>query len=199
MEYPKFFEKVEKIVLKDDLSDFLGTFKEGIVEFSYTEIVKSAGHSCPTIAGAYLMTLKGLKALFVNELPLRGRIKVEFPEAFEEGVTGVVANTISNITGATELSGFKGIGGSFVRHSLMKFNSDIESSVRFTRIDTGKTVDVVYNSDLIPGSPKIQALMPKVLTGSSSVEERKEFGELWQSRVEQIISHADDLVSVSIN
>ncbi len=197
MEYPKFFEKVEKIVLKDDLSDFLGTFKEGIVEFSYTDIVKSAGHSCPTIAGAYLMTLKGLKVLFNDEIPLRGSIAVEFRESVEEGVTGVISNAIANITGATAISGFKGIGGSFVRHSLMKFESDIESSVRFTRTDTGKTVDVIYNPNLIPGSPKIQELMPMVLSGSASAEERREFGELWQSRVEQIVSHADDVVTVN--
>ena len=198
MKYPKFFDIVETIVLKDDLSNFLGTFEDGIVEFTYAEIVKSAGHSCPTIAGAYLMTQKGLKELFGDEIPLRGNIKAEFPEPLQEGVTGVVSNTISSITGATEISGFKGIGGSFVRHSLMKFSSDIESSVRFTRMDTGKTVDVVYNPDLIPGSPKIKELMPRVLTGSASAEERREFGELWQKRVEDIFNHADDVVSVRI-
>ena len=79
----------------------------------------------------------------------------------------------------------------------MRFNSNIKSSVRFTRTDTGKAVDVVYNPNLIPGSPKIQELMPRVLSGSASAEERREFGELWQSRVEQIVSHADDVVTVN--
>ena len=40
MQYPKFFDAIEKITLKDDLSDFLGTFEDGIVEFSYLDVVK---------------------------------------------------------------------------------------------------------------------------------------------------------------
>ncbi|MCD6397511.1 MAG: hypothetical protein J7L71_08215, partial [Spirochaetaceae bacterium] len=113
MHYPKFFDKVEKIILEDNLADFLGVFEGGLIEFSYTEIVKSAGHSCPTIAGAYLMTLKGLKALYGPEIPQRGGIMVEFPEDFKEGVSGVIANAVSNITGAREYSGFKGFAVNF--------------------------------------------------------------------------------------
>ena len=49
----------------------------GEIEFSYVDIVKSAGHSCGTVAGAYLIALEGLKALYGEELPQRGEIKVE--------------------------------------------------------------------------------------------------------------------------
>ena len=59
MQYPNLFNEIETIKLQDDLSDFLGTFENGMVEFSYLDIVKSAGHSCPTVAGAYIMTLVG--------------------------------------------------------------------------------------------------------------------------------------------
>ena len=197
MKYPDFFNDVENIILKDDLSDFLGTFEDGIIEFTYTEIVKSAGHSCPTIAGAYIMTLRGLKALYGSEIPQRGRIKVEFADDRDEGVAGVIANTISNITGATETSGFKGIGGNFVRHSLMKFEADNNSSVRFIRNDTGAFVDVYYHPDFIPGDPLIQELMPKVLHNSASGDEKKQFGILWQNRVKEIVTHIDDVITVS--
>jgi len=78
MKYPKFFDEIEHIVLKDELSEFLGSAENGIIDFSYTEIVKMAGHSCGVVSGAYLMALKGLKALYGEELPLRGNIKVEF-------------------------------------------------------------------------------------------------------------------------
>ncbi len=196
MHYPKFFDKVEKIILKDNLADFLGVFEEGLIEFSYTEIVKSAGHSCPTIAGAWLMTLKGLKTLYGSKIPQRGRILVEFSEDYKEGVAGVIANAVSNITGATEYSGFKGIAGNFVRHSLMKFNAQIDSDVRFTRLDTGKHIDVYYSPDKIPGSPLLQELMPKVLNKVASDSEKKQFGDLWQSRVEAILFHADDVIRV---
>ena len=197
MEYPEFFNGIEKIVLKDDLSDFLGVFKEGILEFSYLDIVKSAGHSCPTIAGAYLMTLKGLKALYGGELPLRGGIEVSFKESEGTEVTGVIANAIENITGATRVRGFKGIGGKFVRHSLMFFDAPVESSVRFTRIDSGKQVDVFYNPGKVPGDPGIMELMPSVLQGKASTEEKKLFGTLWQQRVKNIFSDSESVISVS--
>ncbi|RLD28766.1 MAG: hypothetical protein DRI73_11370 [Bacteroidetes bacterium] len=143
------------------------------------------------------MTLRGLKALYGSEIPQRGRIKVEFADDPNEGVAGVIANTISNITGATETSGFKGIGGNFVRHSLMNFEADINSSVRFIRTDTGAFVDVYYHPDFIPGDPLIQELMPKVLYNSASVDEKKQFGMLWQNRVREIVTHIDDVITVS--
>ena len=142
------------------------------------------------------MTLKGLKSLYGNEIPLRGGIKVEFREDPDDGVAGVIANTVTNITGATETSGFKGIGGSFVRHSLMKFAVPIESSVRFTRIDTGASVDVYYYPEKIPGDPLIQELMPKVLYNSASDNERTRFGSLWQDRVREIIIYKDEVITV---
>ena len=130
MNYPKFYETIESIKVRDPLSEALGAFENGEYEFSYIDIVKSAGHSCPTVSGAYIITLEGLKTLYENELPVRGNIKVEFQEDLEDGVAGVISNVISQITGATDKSGFKGIGGKFSRHSLMNFNSNIESSVR---------------------------------------------------------------------
>ena len=187
MNYPKFFDKVEKIKLYDPLAQFLGSFEDGIVEVEYIEIVKAAGHSCPTVAGAYLMSLKALEALYPNSIPVRGEITVEFKESLEDGVTGVIANVITNITGATLKSGFKGIGGKFVRHSLMKFDAPINSSARFTRVDTNKSVDVYYNSNAVSGDPKQQILMQKIMQDKASDEEKKEFGKLWQSRVEKIL------------
>ena len=55
MEYPDFFNDVEHIILKDELSMFLGTNKDGIIDISFLEIVKMAGHSCAVVAGTYLM------------------------------------------------------------------------------------------------------------------------------------------------
>ena len=70
MYFPLFFEKLPTIRLQDDLSNFLGTFEDGIVEFSYLDVVKAAGHSCPTVAGAYLLSLFGLKELYKTKLSL---------------------------------------------------------------------------------------------------------------------------------
>ncbi len=199
MKHPEFFDAVERIILQDELSDFLGVFENGIMEISYLDIVKSAGHSCPTIAGAYLMTLKGLQALYGNEIPQRGGIRVEFGEGEDAEVTGVIANAVENITGATAVRGFKGIGGRFVRHSLMKFNSAIDSSLRLTRVDNNLSADVYYAPGRFPGDPRIQQLMPLVLQNSASSADKNLFGYLWQERVKEIFDHADEVITIRLH
>ncbi|MEA2110765.1 MAG: hypothetical protein U9P71_01825 [Campylobacterota bacterium] len=193
MNYPNFYNSVETITMYDPLSEVLGSFEEGIVEFNYLNSVQSAGHSCPTVAGAYLMTLKALKALYPDTLPVRGEIKVAFASASDEGVTGVIGNVISNITGATETTGFKGLGGKFARHSLMDFNAKINASARFTRVDTGASVDVVYDPSSIAGDgdpSQMQMMMGRAIAGEK--ESRKKFGIMWQRRVEKILLDNSD-------
>ncbi len=196
MNYPDFFNEIEVIKVEDKLSDVLGAFEMGKYEFSYLDIVKSAGHSCPTVAGAYIITDEALKALYPNELPVRGNIKVEFKESLEDGVTGVISNVISQITGATDKSGFKGLAGKFIRHSLMDFRTNINSSARFKRVDTGKSVDVFYDPSSVNISPNIQPLMKKIMDGAAEETEIKEFGELWQDRVKRIFENRNFVVRV---
>jgi hypothetical protein len=197
MRYPKFFDSIETIKVKDELSNALGAFEEGEYEFGYLDVVKSAGHSCPTVAGAYLMTLEALKVLYPQQRAIRGDIKVEFAEALEEGVAGVIANVISQITGATDKSGFKGLaGGMFARHSLMFFKADISSSARFTRVSTGKFVDVIYNPSQIPPHPKIAEIMKKMAQNSATSQDTKEFANLWQERVERIFQNKEKVLSL---
>lgn len=190
--YPAFFNEIPKIQLADPLADFLGAFENGIVEFSYLDAVKLAGHSCPTIAGAYLLTFKALENLYPDSIPQRGGIKVEFQDSVIEGVTGVIANVMTQITGATKESGFKGINGKYVRHSLMEFEADISGFVRFTRVDNGKTVNLNYNPT-VPPEESQQMLMRKILTNSASENEKKDFKRIWQERVRKIlIDHFND-------
>jgi len=197
MSYPKFFNLIETIKVKDPLSQLLGAFNDGEYEFTYLEVVKSAGHSCPTVAGAYIITLEALKALYPDERAIRGNIKVEFEESLEDGVAGVIGNVISQITGATDKSGFKGLQGQFSRHSLMYFNSDISSSARFTRVDTGVSVDVTYNPEPVKPNPMMMKMMSKLGAGEATQEVVKEFGEMWQDRVARIFENIDAVVEVS--
>ncbi len=198
MSYAQFFDTIETIKVKDPLSQLLGAFDTGEYEFSYLDVVKAAGHSCPTVAGAYIMTLKALEVLYRDEVAIRGNIRVEFKESLEEGVAGVIGNVISQITGATDKSGFKGLKGEFARHSLMKFDANISSSARFTRVDSGKSVDVVYNPELIKPNPKMVQLMQKLSSESANTEEVKEFGRLWQDRVQRIFENRDSVVEVNL-
>ncbi len=196
MNYPKFYDEVETITLKDPLADFLGSFEDGIIKVKYINIVKFAGHSCPTVAGAYLMTKEALKALYPDSLPIRGEIKTAFKESMEDGVAGVIANVVSNITGATESSGFKGLNRKFARHSLMEFNVPINSSARFTRVDTNKSVDVTYDPSSVPANPNMQPLMQKMMQGVATKEEKKQFGDYWQERVKEILTNGDKYPSI---
>lgn len=196
MKYPKFYDSIESIEVQDYLSSALGAFEGGKYTFNYIDSVKLAGHSCPTVAGAYIMAMVGLKALYKDEIAVRGNIKVSFSEGVEEGLTGVISNVISQITGATDKSGFKGLSGKFARHSLMNFNEDIESSVRFTRVDTAKQVDVIYNPSSILPNPKMNTLMQKISKGEANSEEVKEFGMLWQDRVQRIFENLEEVVRV---
>ena len=191
MQYPDFFDKVPSISLQDPLSDFLGAFKEGKMEISYLECVKLAGHSCPTVAGAYLMALKGLEALYPETLPQRGMVHVSMRDGEAEGVTGVICNVISFIAGANGISGFKGIQGNFSRDNLVSYNVPMNGEVKLTRLDTDTSVTLSYTPAMIPGDPMMQPLMGKTLQGIASQEEKETFGRLWQARVEKILLSQD--------
>ena len=88
MAFPSFFAEVAPVVMHDRLAEFLGAAEAGIIEYRYVDAVKLAGHSCPTVAGAYLLTRRVLAALYPDELPERGEIEVNFRDAQEEGVAG---------------------------------------------------------------------------------------------------------------
>ena len=187
MHYPDFFDKVSSITLQDPLSNILGAFEEGKMEIKYLECVKLAGHSCPTVAGAYLMAQQGLKALYGNDIPQRGSIEISMRDSESDGVTGVICNVLSFITGANGAGGFKGLNGNFARNGLVTYNASISSEVQLRRTDTGESVTMYYDSSMIPADPMMQPLMGKVMQGSATTKEKKQFGVLWQSRVENIL------------
>ena len=190
---PSFYNDAPRITLYDPLAEFLGAAEAGVVEYCFLDAVKLAGHSCPTVAGAWLMTRKALASLYGDELPVRGMIKVELRDGQADGVAGVIANVIGLLTGATQSGGFKGIAGKFDRRNLLHFNADIAGEIRFARLDTGMSVEVSYHPELAPPSPAMKELMQKTMMGIASADERREFGALWQGRVKRIlIDHADD-------
>ncbi|DAB29135.1 MAG TPA: hypothetical protein CFH84_11170 [Sulfurimonas sp. UBA12504] len=144
-----------------------------------------------------MITQEALKFLYPHEPAVRGNIKVVFEEDAKEGVAGVIANVISQITGATEQSGFKGLQGKFVRHSLMEFNAPINASARFTRIDTGKSIDVTYNPSLIAQNPDMQLIMQKMQKAQANADELQKFGVLWQERVQRIFENREKVIQIA--
>jgi hypothetical protein len=189
MKYPSFFDEVDKIKLYEPLGKFLGAFETGEVEISYLNCVVLAGHSCPTVAGAYIATFNGLKKLFKDELPVRGEIVVELSDPKSKGVTGVIGNVASYICGVADEGGFAGIGGKFTRRGKLYFNRKFQGDIRFTRADNGESVTLKIDTSSVPGNPKMMSLMQKSLQGIATESEKREFEELWQNRVKFMVSN----------
>jgi hypothetical protein len=191
MNYPTFFDKVETITLYDNLSEFLGATTDGKIEISYLDCVKLAGHSCPTVAGAYLMTKAALEALYSDTLPQRGSIEIDIKDSETEGVSGVIGNVIGYIVGGAGVGGFKGMMGHFSRDNLIRYGVNIPSQIKVTRLDTNDSVNVSIDISKVPGNPEMKPLMQKALQGIASKEEKARFQELWQQRVEAMLLDSD--------
>ncbi len=188
MNTPAFFDTIAPITMYDPLAQTLGAVSDGIIDYTYVDMVKLAGHSCPTVAGAWIMTALGLAKLYGGETPVRGNVKVELRGAADEGVEGVVANCIGLVTGAAGDTGFKGLGGKFARNARLFFAADITGDVRLSRLDDGSSVTMTYDPSPVPPDAQMRPLMQKLLSNQASPDERLLFGRLWQARVERILT-----------
>lgn len=195
MNYPKFYNDIKPIIFKDNLAHMLGAFEDGIIEFHYLDVVKAAGHSCPTVAGAYLLIQKAMDELYIGDrIPVRGDIEVFLKDDIKEGVTGVMANIFSHLTGATDLSGFKGLR--FNRTGLLHFNQKFNGDFKFKRIDSNREVRLNYDQSIIKSNPEVIELMLLVEKKMATPQQLAEFKVLWQQRVEDIFKNADKVISV---
>ena len=191
MSFPAFFAQAPRIVLHDPLAQLLGASDDGRIEYGYEDAVRLAGHSCPTVAGAWLMAVKALEALYPDAVPERGDVLVEFADSATNGVTGVIANVVCLVTGATADTGFKGLAGQYDRRNLLKFDQEVPGEIRFTRRDTGASVAVSYSAQGVPGAPGAMPMLQSILSGQAGEAQRREFGRLWQDRVRRILEAHD--------
>ncbi|HEZ8453777.1 TPA: hypothetical protein WLD09_000554 [Neisseria gonorrhoeae] len=193
--FPSFFNQAPTITVRDPLAAFLGAAENGILTYRYADAVRLCGHSCPTVAGAYLMVIKGLKALYGEELPERGGIEAAMQGTRDEGTVGVTASVVQLLTGAAPETGFGGIGmqGRFARRNLLSFGAgEINGTLTLRRKDNGKTVAVSLNAALQPFAPQMRDIMPKAVGGSASAKELERFGQLWQARVKAFLTESAD-------
>ncbi len=185
--YPAFFDTLPYLVMHDPLADVLGAADDGLLTYRYVDAVRLAGHSCPTVAGAWLMTRIALETLYPDAIPTRGGLRVALREAPGVANSGVVGAVIGLITGAAGEGGFQGLSGRHVRRGLLEFGVAMDGDVRFTRLGTGAGVELSYRPQTVPPEAALQTLMPKVVSGSASDLERVEFARLWQDRVRRIL------------
>ncbi len=192
--HPAYIDSIEPIVLYDELAEFLGAVKDGIYSIEYFEIVKMAGHSCATVAGAWLMAAHGLKALYKDELPRRGEIRVELRHGVQERHSGVVGMVLTNITGATRDDGFGGIPtGKFDRTGLLHYSAPIETDVRFTRLDTEKSVGVNYRPERIVNPMQI---LKSAIKPDATEEDKATFPHRFQQMVATVFERQNEVIEV---
>ncbi len=198
-----FLLDTEPIRFKDPLAETLGVFKRenAILEYTFLDVVKLAGHACPTTAAAYLCCQKALIKLYLDEIPTRGEIAITVYGEPDEGVYGVISQIFTLLTGAASATGFRGLGPKFKRKDLLKFSPQKfdpgAQCFKFQRLDNKKTVTVKLYPDKIPFSAekakRLQALMPKVIWEAAKKDERIEFQDLWMEKVRDMLVEKKDI------
>lgn len=199
MQTPAFFDQVPRIAVRDALAETLGAADGGLMDYGYLDAVKLAGHSCPTLAGAWLMTRAALAHLYRDQLPRRGEVRVELREDQDSGVAGVVASVAGLITGAAGVGGFKGLGGKHTRRGLLDFGKPMRGYMRFTRLDTGQAVEVSHHPEAVARPPELGLLLQAGLAPTADESARQAFASAWQGWVRtMLIEHADDPALITV-
>lgn len=184
------------ITLYDPLASFLGKPLDGLLTYTFDDAVKLCGHACPTVAGAYLMTLKGLFSLYGKMIPERGKIRVYVKESPFDTNASVMTSIYTLITGAANEGGFSGIGGEFVRKNLLTFHTDIIGDVKFERCDTKESVRLRYTPSIIPVDVHQMRIMQELMRTPENSDLKQTFVTLWQKRVNEILDRGHEVVSI---
>jgi len=203
-----FFHEIPPIRVREPLAETLGAVPAGgELAYSFTDLVKLAGHACPTMAGAWLACQAALGALHGDETPVRGNIAVTVYGGPDEGTYGVMAAAFTLLTGAAPATGFKGIGPRFKRKDLLTFTPQSPAPgwqcFEFRRLDTGRAVLVKFSPRAVPFAPeksrRMGELMEKVAWEAVRPEESAEFQELWMEKVRVMLvekNRIEDWLSV---
>ena len=196
---PAFFDEVPSILMHDALAQTLGAAQGGLIEYHYLDAVKLAGHSCPTVAGAWLMTRAALARLYPGQTPQRGEVRVAMRDSQDAGVVGVIASVAGLVTGATGNGGFKGLAGSHVRRNLLTFDVPMQGEMRFTRVDNGQSVEVSHHPEVAARPADLRQQMQAALAPQADSAQREVFAKTWQNWVRtMLVDHADDPALITI-
>lgn len=192
--FPDFYEQAPVVRTHDPFAAMLGAAQGGRFDYHYLDAVRLAGHSCPTVAGAFLIGRAALAALYPDEPAERGNIAVHMPAPEDEGVTGVMAQVLTLLTGAAAGNGFHGIRGRHRRKGLLSFASQREGeAIVFTRLDTNVNVAVTLDVSLIPVDPAQGERLMAILQDCADAAQQTAFADAWQERVRRLLlEFADD-------
>jgi hypothetical protein len=189
------------IIVRDPFLEFLGLVPVGEpIAITFAELVKAAGHVCPTIAGAYLILRYGLTALYGDEPAVRGAVRVTAFGGPADFGYGPIAQLVNFVIGAAPETGFGGLArGRFRRRDLFLFKRDDirRNEFDFERLDTGRRVRVIYDPSVISAPLQLAAAMGPALADTASPDDIAHFRQLWLQRVEDILAAGYRVVNVS--
>lgn len=182
------FEKI-KIAINEPFAEFLMADQdEHKFHISLLDVVRFAGHACPSMVGAFLISQKAIKELFPEtNVCIRGLVAIEIPSAVSQGATGPISNVFSMIFGAWERSGFGGLQGQFVRRGLLNYEVQGVSpgSFRFHNLKTGHSVDISYDPSKAQAPDEVGSLP---------------FQKVWRHKIATILENPNDYInSKSVN
>jgi hypothetical protein len=193
---------VEPIRIRDPVAEALAVLDPGDpFVVTYEDVVKAAGHSCPTASGAYRIAQLGLDALYPDEFPVRSEVEVLAAGPRDDATYGVMGRLISNVTGAAQEDGFGGLAGGYGdRQNMLAFDTfdpdSADPTFRFRRSDTDETVEVTYHVGDIPGGGPALGNLQQIIDGTASEEDRELFADAWHGRVRAVLSD-DSLFTVA--
>jgi len=191
----------EPIAVRDPFLEFLGLVPPGEpISITFAELVKAAGHACPTVAGAYLILRHALAALYGKEPAVRGAIRVTAYGGPADFGYGPIAQLVNFVIGAAPDTGFGGLArGRFRRRDLFLFKRDDirRNEFDFERLDNGRRVRVIYDPSVLPAPSQLAAAIGPALAAGASGADVARFRQLWLQRVEDLLAADYRVVNVS--
>ena len=69
----------------------------------------------------------------------------------------------------------------------LRFGIPMQGELRFTRLDTGQAVELVYHPEVVPRPAGLKSLMQAALSPDADFGARSAFADAWQTWVRAIL------------
>ncbi len=196
--WAKFYNEAPVIQVIDPMATLVGSVPEdkNVLDIHLTDVGLYTGHVCPGVGSGYMLTRLALKALYPDQIPRRGQVRVAAM------APSALLDVASYITGARAFYG----RGKINAHDLA-IDPSLDPKqpgtfvMVFQRKDTGKAVKVVfYKSKLIAGSRQkaLNSYFHKAFQGKATDKEKEEMHKELQSLVKRVlVDTPEDLFEIT--
>lgn len=181
---PNFYDQAGYISIKDAEAVQVGSVAPGeALQIGLKDVGLFTGHVCPGAASGFMLAKKALKALFGDQLPERGKIRVATMPGND------LANVAAYICGILPMNIF-GLHPDLIVDPKLKPQKPGKLVLIFERKDTGKMVKAVFNKSKVMDPKKIKAIhayKKKFAEGKAGKEDIQKMGQLFQDMVKKIV------------